>query len=68
MINDFTRYPVDIPTEILGKIRLLSAQRKAQNHDKKTQRAIIVELLEIGLYMLEPTNGSQSTPTETATA
>lgn len=61
MINKPTRYPVDIPADVLGKIRLLSAQRKVENHHKKTQRAIIVELLEIGLLMLEPTNGSQST-------
>lgn len=56
------RYSFDIPKPLLDKVRTLSNQRKIDNHENPTQRAIIIELIEIGLLMLEPSGGSQSVP------
>jgi hypothetical protein len=65
-MQEQTRYSLDMPNPLLNRVRDLSLQRKKENKANKTQRAILLELIELGLSMLEPSNGSQSTPTETA--
>lgn len=65
-MQEQTRYSLDMPNPLLNRVRDISLQRKKENQANKTQRAILLELIELGLSMLEPSNGSQSTPTETA--
>jgi hypothetical protein len=45
------RYALDLPEALLNEIRLLSAHRKVEKHQNRTQRAIIIELIEAGLHL-----------------
>jgi hypothetical protein len=65
-MQEITRFSLDMPNPLLNKVRDLSLQRKKDKRPNKSQKAIILELLEIGLLMLEPANGIQ--PTTEATA
>ncbi len=63
MNNIESKYLLVAPKSLLDKIRLLSAQRKMQNHANRTQRAILIELLEKGLFFANdelPTNEPQT--------
>lgn len=56
------RYALDLPEALLDKVRLISAERKVSKRKNKTQKAILVELLEKGLLFadddLPPSNFS----------
>jgi hypothetical protein len=41
---------MELPEALLNQIRLLATNRKVEKHAKSTQKAIIVELLEKGLF------------------
>ena len=54
-MKNTTSYLLWLPNDLLNKIRLLSAKRKATNAPNKTQKAILIELLENGLLVTDET-------------
>ncbi len=60
MQTNITKYVLEIPTEFLNKVRKISFERKNNNAPNKTQKAILNELLAIGLMMTEPSTQETS--------
>ncbi len=60
----FTRYALDLPTDLLDKMRNISYQRKMEKRDNRTLKAVVTELLEKGLLFA---NDSLETPQTAST-
>lgn len=57
-MNNTTSYLLYLPNEVLNKVRTLSAKRKAEKANNRTQKDILIEMIEIGLMMTEPSNAT----------
>lgn len=47
------KYSLDVPISVLGKIQILSAKRRSLGLENKTQKSIFIELINIGLELID---------------
>jgi hypothetical protein len=50
-----TKVLLELPISLVNKIRFISANRKATQHPNRTQKAVIIELLQNGLVVTDTT-------------